>query len=51
MVAARVQKKDPHGVACNGFYTDEILTDPRGDFEGFRSINVRTFEAALSKVE
>jgi len=30
---------------------DEILTDPRGDFEGFRSINVRTFEAALSKVE
>jgi len=26
---------------------DEICTDPRGDFDGFRSLNARTLEAAL----
>ena len=26
---------------------DEICTDPHGDFDGFRSLNARTLEAAL----
>ncbi len=44
LCASRVIYRDTLGT------WDEILTDPRGNFGGFRSLNARTLEAALSKL-